>query len=236
MPEHRTTAPPQDPSHDLTDDTRPDTTANTEQETTMAEPTTIHLIRHGTTLLNRANRYRGRRDVPLDAGGWQDAWSAAGALHDAGLVAIYSSPCRRARDTARIVADAAGLEHVVDLPGLVNLDYGRWEGLTSEEAAALHPEEYGAYQRYAAGAFCPEGEALDVAARRMVLSVETLALLHPGGTVAAVSHAAMLRLLIAEVTTTPRAEWRHNLPNGSISTFSVDADGTVVLVSAPVAA
>ena len=51
----------------------------------MSSTTRIHLVRHGTTLLNRANRYRGRRDVPLDAGGWQDAWSAAEELQDVGL-------------------------------------------------------------------------------------------------------------------------------------------------------
>jgi broad specificity phosphatase PhoE len=202
----------------------------------MSEPTTIHLIRHGTTLLNRANRYRGRRDVPLDAGGWQDAWSAAAELEHAGLTAIYASPCRRARDTARVVADAPGLTEVIDLPGLLNLDYGQWEGLTAEEAAQLHPEEYAAYQQHLPDAACPGGERLDVAARRMVLAVQTLALLHPSETVAAVSHAAMLRLLIAEVSGAPRSEWRHNLPNGSVSTFSIGRDGALKLLNMPVAA
>src|SRR6478735_12659897 len=93
--------------------------------------TRIHLVRHGTTLLNRQNRYRGRRDVALDQGGWDDAWSAASELQAVALAAVYSSPLRRARDTARIVADVAGVEEVADLPGLTNLEYGAWEGLTS---------------------------------------------------------------------------------------------------------
>ena len=178
-------------------------------------PTThVHLVRHGTTLLNRATRYRGRRDVPLDAGGWQDAWAAAAQLGTVGLSAIYSSPCRRARDTARVVADATDLAKVHDLPGLLNLDYGAWEGLTSDEAAEAHPSAYREYQLLEPGAVCPAGEALEDAAQRIVLSMRMIALLHPGQTVAAVSHAAMLRLLIAQVGDAPRSEWRHNLPNG----------------------
>ena len=102
-------------------------------------PTRIHLVRHGTTMLNRANRYRGRRDVPLDRGGWDDAWTAATRLAEVGLDAVYTSPLRRARDTARIVADAAGIDVVTDLPGLVNLDYGKWEGLTADEARECDP-------------------------------------------------------------------------------------------------
>ena len=201
----------------------------------MSSATRIHLVRHGTTLLNRANRYRGRRDVPLDAGGWQDAWSAASELQDVELEAIYSSPCRRARDTARVVADAAGLPTVVDMPAFLNLDYGVWEGLTSEEAALQDPVSYRKYQTYAPDAVCPQGESLARAAERMLLGLRTIALLHPGQTIGAVSHAAMLRLVIANVTDTPREDWRHDLPNGSVCVF--DVEGPVIqLVRMPIAA
>ena len=189
-------------------------------------PTRIHLVRHGTTLLNRTRRYRGRIDVALDEGGWRDAWSAAAILEDAGLEAVYSSPLRRARDTARIVADAAGLATVVDMPGLLNLAYGDWDGLTREEAAARDPEAFMAYNDYHPGATIPGGENLELAAERMLLSMRLLALLHPGGTVAAVSHAATVRLLISAVTGGVRADWRRALPNGAVTVF--DATGTDV--------
>ena len=187
-------------------------------------PTRIYVVRHGTTLLNRANRYRGRRDVPLDQGGWEDAWSAARQLEGVGLEAVYTSPLRRARDTARIVADASGFESVIDLPGLVNLDYGAWEGLTAEESRAHDEVEFERYQRYAEGSFCPGGESVDLAATRVALSLRTLAALHPGGTVAAVSHAAIVRLAIVEAGGVARADWRVALPNGSVTVFDVTPD------------
>ena len=194
--------------------------------------TRIHLVRHGTTLLNRANRYRGRRDVPLDQGGWHDAWCAAGELEGGTYSAVYSSPLRRARDTARIIADVVGIATVEDMPGFVNLEYGAWEGLTSSEASARDPELFARYQEYAPGAFCPSGELLDDAAHRMQLSLRLIASLHPGQSVAAVSHAATVRLAISQVTGGPRENWRYALPNGSITVFDV-IDDRIVLHRVP---
>jgi broad specificity phosphatase PhoE len=196
--------------------------------------TRVHLVRHGTTLLNRQNRYRGRIDVPLDERGWQDAWGAAAQLRDSGVNAIYSSPLRRARDTARVIADATGTAAVLDLPGIVNLDYGRWEGLTAEQAAAADPDPYARYIAFTDDAACPGGELLMSAAERTLLSLHVLQLLHPGGVVVAVSHAVIVRLAIALVTDVPRPEWRCTLPNGSISTFDVTSD-MIRLVRAPAA-
>ena len=55
---------------------------------------------------------------------------------------VHESTATRC-DTARIIADVAGIDDVVDLPGLVNLHYGEWEALTSREAAAHNPIEFG---------------------------------------------------------------------------------------------
>lgn len=201
----------------------------------MSGSTRVHLVRHGTTLLNRQSRYRGRRDVPLDAGGWQDAWDAAAQLSGVDIAAVYASPLRRARDTARVIADATSIDNVIDLPGLLNLDYGAWEGLTSDEAAEHDPAAYADYRGYVPGTVCPEGESLAAASERVLLSLRMIALLHPGQEVAAVSHAVMVRLAIADLTNGPRADWRRNLPNGSITVFDVSgSDITVVRV--PVAA
>jgi broad specificity phosphatase PhoE len=69
----------------------------------------------------------------------------------------------------------------------------------------------------------------------MLLGLRTVALLHPGESIGAVSHAAMLRLVIANVTDLPRKLWRHELPNGSVCVFDVDGSD-IQLVRMPVAA
>ncbi|HEY6680303.1 MAG TPA: phosphoglycerate mutase family protein, partial [Actinomycetota bacterium] len=51
---------------------------------------TLYMVRHGTTTMNVENRYRGRRDVPLDAQGYQDAVDAARFLSGTGVQAVYT--------------------------------------------------------------------------------------------------------------------------------------------------
>ena len=159
----------------------------------------IFLIRHGTTTLNVQNRYRGRRDVPLDAEGWADAVDAARALSATGLSAIYCGPLRRTINTAQVVADECRIPDVRILHGLVNLDYGEWEGMTSEEAAMFDPDAFRRYKEDPDSAICPNGERLMDARRRMTDAVTLIGERHPGERIAAVTHAVMIRLLAAPI-------------------------------------
>src|SRR3954470_21985776 len=93
-------------------------------------PCRIHLVRHGRTVMNAEVRFRGRRDVPLDEIGRQEAMDAARSLAGAGLSAAYTSPLARAREVADAIARSAGLDGCTDVAGLLNVDYGEWEGLT----------------------------------------------------------------------------------------------------------
>src|SRR5437763_14722156 len=102
----------------------------------------LYLVRHGATTLNVENRYRGRRDIPLDAQGYQDAVDAARRLSRAGLAAVYTGPLRRTIATAQIIADAARVPDLRILHGLNHVEYGAWEGMTAEEAAMVDPEVF----------------------------------------------------------------------------------------------
>jgi broad specificity phosphatase PhoE len=75
--------------------------------TDIADPCRLFVVRHGTTTMNVQNRYRGRRDIPLDAQGYQDAVDAARRLSTTGLTAVYTGPLRRTIATAQIIADEA---------------------------------------------------------------------------------------------------------------------------------
>ena len=130
-------------------------------------PCRIHLVRHGTTRMNIENRYRGRRDVPLDAQGYEDAVHAARRLSGVGLTAVYTGPLRRTIATAQVVADEAGVPDLRILHGLVNLDYGSWEGLTPAEAADRDGPAFALYRASPLHAVCPNGERLAVRVRRM---------------------------------------------------------------------
>ena len=192
--------------------------------------TTIHLVRHGRTILNRDVRCRGRLEVPLDEVGRSEAIAAGRALASEPIAAVYSSPLGRALEVGTAIATAGGLREVVAHPDLVNLDYGRWEGLTDREAEELDPSAWARYLAAPEVAACPGGEALASAADRVVAAFLDIAERHPGETVAAVSHGVMVRLAVLRVVEEPLPDWQFRIPTGGSLVFRVDG-GRIELVS-----
>jgi broad specificity phosphatase PhoE len=194
-------------------------------------PCRVFLVRHGTTRMNVENRYRGRADVPLDAQGYQEAVDAARTLSSAGLTAIYTGPLRRTIATAQIIADEAGVPDIRILQGLINLDYGVWQGMTTTEAAAHDPRAFAMYKTNPLRCVCPDGERIIDAQDRMLAAVELIGSRHQGETVAAVSHAVMIRLLIAKLEGAAGDGWRVPVNRGGVIEFHVE-DGKVTLITA----
>jgi broad specificity phosphatase PhoE len=119
----------------------------------------LWIARHGETDENAERRILGRRDPPLSAAGRAQAQALAAAAAGHGIAAVWTSPLRRARETAAVVGDALGLDPVV-LDDLVESDRGDWEG---HVVADLAREDPVAHARFVAGdpdfAF-PGGESL----------------------------------------------------------------------------
>ncbi len=102
----------------------------------------IYLIRHGQTEFNHAQRFQGACDSPLTELGRAQARAFGRRL--AGLVApdvaIVASPLGRARATAEIVRETAGLTGEIALePRLAEISMGSWDGLTGPQIEALDP-------------------------------------------------------------------------------------------------
>ena len=197
-----------------------------------APPCELYLIRHGTTTMNVENRYRGRRDIPLDAQGYQDAVDAARQLSKVGLTAVYTGPLRRTIATAQIIADESRVPDLRILHGLNNVDYGAWEGMTAEEAAMYHPEAFHLYRTAPSRAVCPSGERLRDAQLRMLAAMHLIGSRHAGESVAAVTHAVMIRLVVAELTGIEDESWRIPVGRGSLTKFTIE-DGTIALAALP---
>ena len=201
-------------------------TVGTSGHEAATEPCTIYVVRHGTTTMNVENRYRGRRDIPLDAQGYQDAVDAARELSGVGLAAVYTGGLRRTIATAQIIADEARVPDIRILHGLINVDYGAWEGLTSQEAEIYDPVAFKLYKTSPSRAVCPNGERLADAQRRMMDALALIGSRHPGERVAVVSHAVMIRLVVAAINNTEGEAWRIPVGRGSLTTMFVQ-NGTV---------
>jgi len=95
------------------------------------------LARHGETLWNVEKIYRGRSDVVLDEVGIKQAELLGKYLTNYGLAAIYSSPLKRALDTANIIARYQKIG-VQITEGLIDFDYGKWQSLPEQEVKRLY--------------------------------------------------------------------------------------------------
>lgn len=175
----------------------------------------IYLIRHGRTALNAQGRFRGRGDPPLDEVGYEEALGTADALRRVGLVGVYTSPLTRARQTAEAIAAAAGVEVSV-MPSLIDLDYGDWQGLTTEQVQASHPGSYERFKRRPLQLRIPGGESVERLSQRLLRWVAQIDRRHPAEPVAAVTHEIPLRVLLAEAAGNPARFWVEPIPTGSV--------------------
>ncbi len=153
------------------------------------------LVRHGRTEWNRVERFRGRADIELDEVGIKQAEAAATRITDWQVSAVYSSPLRRALATAEILAHPFDLE-VTPLPGIIDIDYGEWQGLPPEKVAAKDDGLYSKWLENPHGMKFPGGESLNMARERAASAVDDLIAQHLKETVVVVSHKAICHILI----------------------------------------
>ena len=182
---------------------------------------TLFLVRHGQTALNAAGRFRGRLDPPLDTHGVEQTEAAARRIAPAGPVAVYASPLRRTVETAQVIAGRCGLA-VAKVPGLVDVDYGAWEGLTWEEATAADPDAAAVFQNDPHAATPPGGEPVASVETRVMRTLHQLTDNEPA-VVVAVTHEIPLRLVMAGLLGLPGAEtWQLDVPPGSVAQLDTD--------------
>jgi broad specificity phosphatase PhoE len=159
--------------------------------------TTVHLTRHGETDWNRALRWQGHTDIPLNALGLAQAAALAERLRAEGVrpLLVAASDLDRALRTARIAAEAVGgtVEQDRDLR---EIDVGRWSGQTRPEAEVLDP---GVLARIDAGEDLPRGGAERFAQlqARCGAAFDRLVERAVGETLLIVSHGGPVRALLA---------------------------------------
>jgi broad specificity phosphatase PhoE len=158
------------------------------------ETTRILLIRHGQSQGNAEGRFGGHTATPLSARGWRQAEAAARTLASEKITAIYSSDLLRAVQTAEPLARLTGLE-IKRTTAFRERSVGVMEGLTFEEAAEQHPEQYAALIRRDFEHVILGGESyrqmLDRASEKLDYAVE----LHKGGRVCVFSHTGTICIL-----------------------------------------
>ena len=167
-----------------------------------AEPTTVLLVRHGTTPTTGRILPGQAPGLHLSAAGRSQAERVASAIAtlEPRPVAVYASPLERAKETATPIARALGVR-VRTERGLLDLDIGEWTGMSLKRAARRR--EWAAVQRWPAGFSFPGGESFSELVARVTDAVGRMVRAHPGDTIVAVSHADPIRALVATAAGVP---------------------------------
>ncbi|HYM53433.1 MAG TPA: histidine phosphatase family protein [Candidatus Dormibacteraeota bacterium] len=181
----------------------------------------LFLVRHATTEASRAGRNLGQRADPGLAAEGEDLAARTGAAVAAELAAlghdvvrVVTSPALRCRQTATAIAAAIGLRPLEVEPGLQELDYGAWEGLTAAECLARDPVLRARWERDPYRTAAPGGESgRDVAARAFPVlgALEAWLAADRARALVAVSHNHVLRLRLTALLGLPLREYRRRV-------------------------
>ena len=184
----------------------------------------LYLARHGETEWNLVGREMGHRDSPLTRRGVLQAEALARRVAGLAVDVVYSSDLDRARRTAEMIAAACAVELRID-PELRERNMGIFEGLTSAEILERYPEERRAYDAGGSEYVIPQGESARERTERSVRALTSIALRHPRGRVAVVSHGGFLLGFFQHVLAVPPGEgWRFRRHHASLSVFGYQSD------------
>ena len=176
------------------------------------------LARHAESAWNAERRFQGRTDVGLSDSGLAQSAALARAVARRRVGAIYSSPLRRARETAEIVAKERGLT-VTLVDDLRELSLGVWEGRTVDDVVATEAEAYRNWRERPYDCPPPEGEHIADVARRVLPVMDLIVSSHADGQEAlVVSHGGVISVYLCHLLgLSPNALWQLAIGNASLS-------------------
>jgi alpha-ribazole phosphatase/probable phosphoglycerate mutase len=164
--------------------------------------TRIYLIRHGQVVNHHEYRYNGHYDVDITNTGVEQMTRVCEFLSSQKIDAVYSSDLQRTVKGARIIGKRLGLEPVM-VHSLRELNLGRWEGLTREEAIAMYPEDAHFSFKDLATSKVKEGESLVELRARVIPALEDIIARHAHRSVCIVAHGGVNRVILSEAMSLP---------------------------------
>jgi broad specificity phosphatase PhoE len=169
----------------------------------------IILVRHGHVDWLAPERFRGRAELPLSDLGRRQAQAAAGYIAATWKPdAVYTSPLGRCRETGAMIAGPFRLEPR-PIEGLIDIDYGEWQGLTRDQTKQRWPDETELWFRTPHLAVIPGGETVAAVLSRATAALRDIMRRHPDGTVVLVGHDSVNRVLLLFALELPSSRYWH---------------------------
>jgi len=178
----------------------------------MTSPARICIARHGETDWNTAGILQGWLDVPMNERGRQQAREFADAYAEAGFARVYTSPLRRALESAEIIAERLGLPPPVCHGGLKERNFGVIQGIPKAELAELDPVLLEKILKRNPACSFEQGESMDDFATRVLHAVTVIGAGNAGGCVLVITHGWVLDVITRHVRGLPRSAILHVKP------------------------
>ncbi|HOA51912.1 MAG TPA: histidine phosphatase family protein [Thermogutta sp.] len=180
----------------------------------------IYCIRHGESTYNSEGRVQGQSDVPLSDLGRRQGEATAEALAKVGLEIIYSSPLRRAYETAEMVARRTGCDIRID-PRLMEIHAGIFQDRLRHELIREFPEDFRRWTSEDPDFVIPGGESRRQLAERGVAAFRDIAQ-SKFERVAVVSHGRLLVVTLKALLVDSSHLIPPALQNASITVVEAD--------------
>lgn len=181
----------------------------------------IYMVRHGQSVANIEHKYQGQSyDTDLTELGKTQALDVGNKLQTRDIKIIYSSPLKRAQQTADIIATKLSLK-VFSEDLLKETDHGDWCYLTDEQIKTKWPEMYEMWQTSPSQVIFPNGEDFQNQTAKRV--VDWWQALDKNKNTVIVSHENIMQIIITFILGQSLDHiWEHRVKNGDV--ICLDSD------------
>ena len=192
--------------------------------------TTVLLVRHGQTESNITGFFMGWSNEDLSDLGYAQAQRLSSRLAGLPIASVYTSPLKRAYNTALILAKPHNLEPKV-LDDLIEIRLGDWQGLHRDKISQRWPELWQQSRIDPSEVTLPNGESFQQVTDRAVRAFEMIVADNQDKQAVMVTHEVVIRVLVAHVLGTSNSIYRRfEVGNASLSIIRV-SDGKARLVT-----
>lgn len=171
----------------------------------------IYLIRHGETNWNKELRLQGREDIPMNECGELQALECGDALKSIRVDFIATSPLKRAKKTAELIARQTGVKEVVIEDDLIERDFGEASGMTYHEKNLKYSNQ-----------LIPGYEDKEHLIERINRVIRKYGELYPDGHVLMVSHGGAINAMVSKITNGELGSGKTRLKNACITILEVE--------------
>jgi len=178
----------------------------------------ILLIRHGKTDWNADVRFQGSTDIPLNDYGYRQAQKTAARIKSWQGAPVYSSPLKRAMQTAEVIS---GGVPVIPLNGLTEINFGEWEGARVSDIRKHDQKALDAWHLDGFFAIPKNAETWDQIHKRVREAID-VCLNSEEERIIIVAHGGILRAIMIDLLKfDPHSAWRLAVYNCSISGIDI---------------